>query len=693
MSSNPYLSQSKNYGITKLHKLNQDISFQKKEQIYIKEQTQSLSLIKIVFTDKNIFILLSNGEIYSRGNGDCLGRKSTQNINEDKLNKIIFFKNYNYYSLTKEPEKIIIYEISTGNNHVICLDNENNLWGWGDNSYDQVNPNKVDEKKIYYPSIIHFPKSNLKIFNIFTPRNSTIVVTERNYICSWGEINKKSFSVGGHNNNKNEGGFLIYEDATNLINDSMFKDTSDYRDAFIRARQLIYKGYSFSGGDDEDFKKRLQTLNDKIKKLKKEIEDKEKESKIQKNLFQNLRDKKALIDLVNLYEQKIEKIVSEKENYRNKLALLEEEITNGNNDIKSNFGLLDEVEKNIEDLYNEIERDNENEIIESKYNDSNNIKNGKNIEKDNYEKQRKLQNKEILKENLIKNLDIISKNLEDKEKKKNVLLNKLSSISQIESEYMGIRTTLDEMIKVINEMKGKIKFEEIKIKDTTDELFKKNEILDSITIVKLNEKYPYKTITDLLHESNKELEKINQNIKNMENSSSSSKDNLDKIYEMIKSKIDLISQQNKMIFIIYIMLSSLKDSDIRQYFKDKLKGVKETEENLNFDNNIEFIYKNIIINLLRETYMYINEVNLLQNVSQKFSKKEQKDYILKKINEEKIIKNRDPKNLIENIDIYDNVKTFDNKSIFEKNLNSIPKSKSTWSWNDNSTYTPNETQS
>ena len=158
MSSNPYLSQSKNYGITKLHKLNQDISFQKKEQIYIKEQTQSLSLIKIVFTDKNIFILLSNGEIYSRGNGDCLGRKSTQNINEDKLNKIIFFKNYNYYSLTKEPEKIIIYEISTGNNHVICLDNENNLWGWGDNSYDQVNPNKVDEKKIYYPSIIHFPK-------------------------------------------------------------------------------------------------------------------------------------------------------------------------------------------------------------------------------------------------------------------------------------------------------------------------------------------------------------------------------------------------------------------------------------------------------------------------------------------------------------------------------------------------------
>jgi len=132
-------------------------------------------VLKIAFINRNIFILLSNGEIFSRGNGDCLGRKSTQNINEDKLNKIIFFKNYNYYSLTKEPEKIIIYEISTGNNHVICLDNENNLWGWGDNTFHQVNP-KNEEKRIEYPIIINFPKNNLKIFHIITPRNSTIII-------------------------------------------------------------------------------------------------------------------------------------------------------------------------------------------------------------------------------------------------------------------------------------------------------------------------------------------------------------------------------------------------------------------------------------------------------------------------------------------------------------------------------------
>ena len=42
------------------------------------------------------------------------------------------------------------------------------------------------------------------------------------------------------------------EDTIHLINDSMFKDTYDFRDSFIRKRQLIYKGYSFNGGEGDD---------------------------------------------------------------------------------------------------------------------------------------------------------------------------------------------------------------------------------------------------------------------------------------------------------------------------------------------------------------------------------------------------------------------------------------------------------
>ena len=712
-----YSQGIKNYGISKIIKLvpeSQSHEKNTKKIIYEKSPSFSQAVVKISFTNHNIFILLSNGELYSRGNGDCIGRKANPNLNEDKFEEIIFHKNYNYYSLNREPEKKIIHNISAGNEHVICVDNENNLWGWGDNTFHQVNP-KNEEKRIEYPIIINFPKSNLKIFHIFTPRNSTIIVSEKNRICSWGEINRKSFSSNGHhsnshNKNDNSMDFLTYDDTINLINDSMFKDTSDYRDAFIRARQLIYKGYSFNGGEGDDIKLRKAALNAKIKQLKLEIEDKEKESKIKMNNLGLMRDKKFndLRRLINDYEEKIEKITYRKEEYRTQLAKLDNEITSENKDIKSNNKLLDNVEEDIEELYNELERANDR--IESLNYDDKNIKKENDYEQmqiqekeiESYDKQRKIKNKEILKDNLNKNLDVICKTLEDKEKERNTILDNLSTISEVENEYIDIRNTLDEMIKVLYEMKGTQKVTDEfnsmhnKVKDTYDKFIDYNKNLDSITIVKLNEKEPYKTIIDLLHESNKKLKEIDDGVTQI--NLGNQKNDLKIIYEMINAKIQLISEQNKMVYIIYIMLSSLKDSDIRQYFQEKMKGKKETEDKMNFENNIEFIYKNIIINLLRETYMKINEVDLLQNVTTEIPNKIKMDYIKKKMEEEKKIKSRDPPiNTNDNFNLYNDMKTFNFNNQAEgsnKQTKSINTLKSTWSWssgfsNDKELSSPN----
>ena len=698
-----YTQGIKNYGISKIIKIvpeSQSHEKNTKKIIYEKSPSFSQAVVKIAFTNRNIFILLSNGELYSRGNGDCIGRKANNNLNEDKFEEIIFFKNYSYYSLNREPEKRIICNFSAGNEHVICVDNENILWGWGDNTFHQVNP-KNEEKLIEYPVIINFPKSNLKIFHIFTPRNSTIIVSERNKICSWGEINKKSFSsinpnINNHNKNDNIVEFSTYEDTIHLINDSMFKDTSDFRDAFIRARQLIYKGYSFNGGEGDDIKLRKAALNAKIKQLKLEIEEKEKESKVQMNNIGLMRDKKFndLRRLVNDYEEKIEKINNQKEEYRRQLAKLDNDITNENNDIKNNNKLLDNVEENIEKLYNELEKANNK--IESLNYDNKNVKKDKENdyqqiqekEKESFEKQRKIKNKEILKDNLNKNLDIICKLLEDKEKERNIILDNLSTISEVENEYIDIRNTLDEMIKVLYEMKGKQKVTDDffsmhnKVKDSYDKFIDYNKILDSITIVKLNEKDSYKTIIDLLHESNKKLKEIDDGVTQI--NLGNQKNDLKIIYEMINSKIKLISEQNKMIYIIYIMLSSFKDTEIRQYFHEKMKGKKETEDKMNYENNIEFIYKNIIINLLRETYMKINEVDLLQNVSTEIPNKIKMDYIMKKTEEEKKIKSRDPQvNTNDNFNLYNNMKTFNFNNQVEgsnKPTKAINTSKSTWSW-------------
>ena len=103
-----YTQGIKNYGISKIIKIvpeSQSHEKNTKKIIYEKSPSFSQAVVKIAFTNRNIFILLSNGELYSRGNGDCIGRKANNNLNEDKFEEIIFYKNYSYYSLNREPKK------------------------------------------------------------------------------------------------------------------------------------------------------------------------------------------------------------------------------------------------------------------------------------------------------------------------------------------------------------------------------------------------------------------------------------------------------------------------------------------------------------------------------------------------------------------------------------------------------------
>ena len=101
------------------------------------------SLIKIEFCTANTFILLSNGEVYSKGKGEALGRQKKEN--NKVFEEVLFetesedYQNLPETNLRKDLEgKILIYDISAGNNHVLVLDNNHVVWGWGDNNYHQI---------------------------------------------------------------------------------------------------------------------------------------------------------------------------------------------------------------------------------------------------------------------------------------------------------------------------------------------------------------------------------------------------------------------------------------------------------------------------------------------------------------------------------------------------------------------------
>jgi hypothetical protein len=171
-----------------------------------------------------------------------------------------------------------------------------------------------------------------------------------------------------------------------------------------------------------------------------------------------------------------------------------------------------------------------------------------------------------------------------------------------------------------------------KNKEKYAELLKFNEKLDKIEFIELSRNYPYKITEDILEQSNTELKAIAKDIETIKSTLSELvKMTLKVIFDMIDTKIELINEQNKMISHIYGLLSNLSEKDIRTRFASNKKGFsnednisKNSKSNKNTNNmttnpnetgndesktkisdisdNIEYIYRDIIIKAIRDAY-------------------------------------------------------------------------------------------
>ena len=117
------------------------------------------NIISIVDTLSNIYFLTSNGYIAS--------------YSKSSISFIPF--NYN----TK-----FIYSISTGDNHIIALDNNYDLWGWGDNTYHQSAP-ELNQNYIDSPVQIEIKE---QLSQVFAVKNSSMVIGNDNTVILWGSV-------------------------------------------------------------------------------------------------------------------------------------------------------------------------------------------------------------------------------------------------------------------------------------------------------------------------------------------------------------------------------------------------------------------------------------------------------------------------------------------------------------------------
>ena len=681
------------------------------------------SIIKIDFTTSNAFILFSDGELYSKGKGEALGRKSYLNEENKQMEEVIF----SYNNIGK---KIIINDISCGYNHVLALTNDNQVYGWGENKHHQVTPRK-NEKFIELPIVVNITPY-MKIFLLIAEKNSSFAIGENNKIISWGEINKIGFSINGTKESDNSHEFVRHDDVTKLLSESIFKDTSNYTDAFIISRKLLHSKYNDQYNENEENKNKLNNLIEQRKKLKDEYDKRKKENENSAFNEYKSNDKRivSLQELIKKLDMKMTKFSKIKDKLRKEVSRMDEEITEQNSDIFKNNKLIEEVENDIENKYNEIiqtmENNNNNELnIKINSDNLENISPNSSIDKKNFKRkkrlsnlefendseikevileiQKQIKNKEIFKESLNKNLEFISSSLEMKEYERNTLLQEIDKVTEKENQILKERYILDDIIHLYKEnkmRKNNIDLSNLdnqsnkksgiivqKVNEVYTELMKLNKILDKNSINYLNTYKPYSTLDDLLLESNKELILVKDFLENINTQQGETiKNELKIIFELINEKINLMEQQNKMIKIFDTLLNNLNESDVKNYVQEKETNDEVTESDPNtlimdeYKKEKYYIYKNIIINLLKETYWFIEQEDQIVIRNDDIPAKEIKEYFKENENKKKIINERNPNIPInnENFELYKYCSSYDYKN------NLIPpekNNKSTYNWN------------
>ena len=680
------------------------------------------SIIKIDFTTSNAFILFSDGELYSKGKGEALGRKNYLNEENKQMEEVIF----SYNNIGK---KIIINDISCGYNHVLALTNDNQVYGWGENKHHQVTPRK-NEKFIELPIVVNITPY-MKIFLLIAEKNSSFAIGENNKIISWGEINKIGFSINGTKESDNSHEFVRHDDVTKLLSESIFKDTSNYTDAFIISRKLLHSKYNNQYNENEENKNKLNNLIEQRKKLKDEYDKRKKENENSAFNEYKSNDKRivSLQELIKKLDMKMTKFSKIKDKLRKEVSRMDEEITEQNSDIFKNNKLIEEVEKDIENKYNEIIQtmENNNGDLNIKNNSDNleNISPNSSIDKKRFNRkkrlsnlefendpeykevlleiQKQIKNKEIFKESLNKNLEFISSSLEMKEYERNSLLQEIDKVTEKENQILKERYILDDIIHLYKEnkmRKNNIDLSNLdnqsnkksgiivqKVNEVYTELMKLNKILDKNSINYLNTYKPYSTLDDLLLESNKQLIVVKDFLENINTQQGETiKNELKIIFELINEKINLMEQQNKMIKIFDTLLNNLNESDVKNYVQEKETNDEVTENDPNtlimdeYKKEKYYIYKNIIINLLKETYWFIEQEDQIVIRNDDIPAKEIKEYFKENENKKKIINERNPNIPInnENFELYKYCSSYDYKN------NLIPpekNNKSTYNWN------------
>ena len=672
------------------------------------------TISKIEFTLTKKFYLLSNGNVFMRipshstnineketelleikeKKETLIEKERTKHVKEGNTNlRDIPFEAMFFQLYTKLDINLFFIDISAGDNHLLLLDYNFCVWGYGCNKEHQINKSKED----YYSFLIKIEKIG-KVRAIYAFKNNSLAIKENNDIYIWGSIQEnfipKIKSAKESKKSKIISSFVKRDDLVTTINKTMRNYPGLVVDDFILTHKLL--GTYFNSIILSN-----KTIEDDIKNLHKKVNNtliafNHKFQEYYKLTNESKRGVKIriLVDLGDKLYNKLQKRHQEREYFYEVIETINEEIQQIKNDFVNSFNKLSIIDKEIEDIIIRIN------VLTSK-NENCEIKNKKNGLFQKNKKIEELNNKIKEKESIQKIIKLQYDSFETKSDEKLRLLNSITESIEKENFIYKKRFLVEDMLKILKMLDKNSSLTKSKsnvvLQSALQEKNKENlkallyymQKLEALSFYTYNLNNPYKTIEEILNECDNSLSKLQKDFlafKNVVNESSFQ--NFSFLMDLIENKIKKIFEQNHLILSIYHSLSEYKIEQIKKYFESYFDN-NSFEWCLNQNirqtlfNNKEYLIKEIINLTISDTF----DPELEQNMEKKFKKldllyKEPKfkksieSYIKEKKKIEKRLQNRD--NIINETKINDNY--LNNLKTYSYTTNNQTKEKSMWDW-------------
>jgi alpha-tubulin suppressor-like RCC1 family protein len=149
-------------------------------------EIKKLEVVDVSAGGDHALALLEDGTVWAWGRNDMgqLGDKKTYNFTNVPVKVIL-------------PDNTTIESISAGQNHSLALDNNGNVWAWGDNSFKQIGNNKTDKKG--YCTLPVKVSGLTDIIEISAGANHNLALDGNGSLYGWGS--NKYGQLGQYKNN------------------------------------------------------------------------------------------------------------------------------------------------------------------------------------------------------------------------------------------------------------------------------------------------------------------------------------------------------------------------------------------------------------------------------------------------------------------------------------------------------------